>query len=92
MFGYTDPDGSELGEAPLLIRQVACRLVARDLLLDAQACAKLNVKEKYRIIFDKEGSTTVRLQDIWLRGAFTGDPTIDNVLMSYRRPPRMTAV
>jgi len=92
VFGYTDPDGSPFGCTPLLIQQVCCRLVARDLLLDSDACEKLNVKQKYRIISDKEGSTTVKLQNLWLKGAFTGDPEIDNVLMAFKRPPRMAAV
>lgn len=92
VFGYTDPDGSPLGETPILIRQATCRLAARDLLLDSDACEKFNLKVKFRIKSDKEGSTTVTLQDLWLKGAFTGDPEIDNVLMAYKRPPRMAAV
>ena len=92
VFGYTDPDGTTFGATPALIRQVTCRLVARDLLLDSDSCEKLNVKQKFRIISDKEGSTTVRLQNLWLKGAFTGDATIDNVLMAYKRPPDMAAV
>lgn len=89
VFGYTDPDGTPLGETPALIRQATCRLVQRDILLDRDACAKLNVKQKYRIVSDKEGSTTIRLQNIWLKGALTGDAEIDSILMSYKRPPRM---
>lgn len=89
VFGYTDPDGSPFGKTPDLIRQATCRLVTRDLLLDSDACEKLNVKEKYRIISDKEGSTTVRLQNLWLKGAFTGDATIDNILMMFKRPARI---
>lgn len=89
VFGYTDPDGSPFGIVPPLIAQVSCRLIIRDLLLDADACAKLNVKNKWRIIFDKEGTTSVRLHEIWLKGGFTGDSEIDNVLTMYRAPPRI---
>jgi len=91
-FGYTDFDGSPTGVTPLLIRQATCRLVVRDLLLDADSCNKLNVRNKFRIVSDKEGSTTIKLQELWLKGAFTGDPEIDNVLMAYKRPPRVAAV
>lgn len=92
VFGYTDPDGTPLGQTPDLVRQATCRLVGRELLLDSDECEKLNVRNKFRIKSDKEGSTTITLQDLWLKGAFTGDPVIDQVLMSYKRPPRITAV
>jgi len=92
VFGYTEPDGTTFGNTPLLIRQVACRLVARDLLLDSDACEKLNTKVKFRISSDKEGGTTIKLQDLWLKGAFTGDSEIDNVLMMYKRPINIAAV
>lgn len=89
VFGYTDPDGSEFGETPWLIRQVAMRLVVRELLPESQYCEKFNVKVKHRIIGDREGSTAVNLQQLWLKGAFTGDPEIDQILQGYKRPPRM---
>ncbi len=92
VFGYTDPDGSEFGETPLLIRQAAVRLVARDLDLESEGCAKVDRKNKWRIASDHEGSTSVSLQALWLKGAFTGDSEIDNVLMMYKRPPRMAVI
>lgn len=92
VFGYTDPDGSPYGETPLLIRQAALRLVIRDLRLESDACEKLNDKNRFRIVGDREGSVSVSLQALWLKGAFTGDPEIDQVLMAYKRPPRMAAV
>lgn len=88
-FGYTDPDGTALGKTPDLIRRATCLLVQRDLRLDSDACEKLAVKTRFRIVMDKEGKNTVRLQDLWLKGAFTGDPEIDNILMAYKRPPRI---
>lgn len=92
VFGYTDPDGSPYGKTPDEIRRVTCRLVQRDLLLDSDECEKLFVKNKFRILSDKEGSTTIRLQELWLKGGITGDPVIDQILMMYKRPPRMRAV
>lgn len=89
VFGYTDPDGSAFGKTPMLIRRAACLLVTRDLRLDSDACEKLNDKNRFRIVMDKEGSTTVRLQELWLKGGFTGDAEIDNILTGYRTPPRI---
>lgn len=87
VFGYTDPNGTEFGEIPALIRQAACRLVIRDIDLEKDGCKKTVRKNRYRIIGDKEGSTNVKLQDLWLKGAFTGDSEIDNIIMSYKAPP-----
>ncbi len=92
LFGYTDPDGTSIGVTPALIRRVTCLLVARELLFDVDACEKLNVKQKFRISSDKQDKTTIRLQDIWLKGAITGDSEIDTILMMYKRPSRMAAV
>lgn len=92
VFGYTDPDGTPFGRTPDLIRQVACRLVARDLRLDSDSCNKLATKNKFRIIGDKQGNQTITLQQLWLKGAFTGDPEIDQILMAYRRPTQIGAV
>lgn len=89
VFGYTDPDGSAFGKTPDLIRRATCLLVTRDLRLDSDICEKLNDKQRFRIVMDKEGSTTVRLQDLWLKGGFTGDSEIDNILTMYRTPPRI---
>ena len=86
VFGYTDPDGSPFGNTPDLIKRAACLLVIRDLRLDSDVVEKFNDKVRFRINMDKEGSTTVRLQDIWLKGAFTGDPEIDGIIMAYKRP------
>lgn len=92
VFGYTDPDGSATGETPRLIKRACVLLVVRDLRLESDACEKLNDRNRWRIIMDKEDTTTVRLQELWLKGAFTGNPEIDTVLMAYKRPPRMAVV
>ncbi len=92
VFGYTDPDGTSLGKTPDMIRRATCWLVQREIKLDADACEKFFDQNKFRITSDKEGSTTIRLQDLWLKGAFTGDPRIDNILMMYKRPPAIGVV
>lgn len=89
VFGYTDRDGSPFGQIPKLIQLAARRLVIRDLYLDSDLCNQMNIKNKFRIISDKEGSTTVKLQDLWLKGGFTGDSEIDNILTMYRAPMRI---
>lgn len=91
-FGYTDPDGTQYGKTPEAIKWATCMLVIRELRLESDACEKLNDLNRFRIVMDKEGSTTVRLQPLWLKGAFTGDPRIDNIIMMYKRPPRIAVV
>lgn len=91
-FGYTDPDGSPFGKTPDSIRYATCLLVIRELRLESEVCEKFNDLNRWRITSDKEGSTTVKLQDYWLKGAFTGDPRIDNIIMSYKRPIKIAVV
>lgn len=87
VFGYTDPNGTEFGEIPKLIRLAALRLAILDLLQESKLCERLNVRTKFRYITDREGSQSVTLQALWLKGAFTGNSDIDNILMTYKRPP-----
>lgn len=83
VFGYTDPDGTEFGMTPDLIRRCCRMLVERDLRLDVDACEKFNDKVRYRIIGDREGNHSVTLNQIWLKGAFTGDAEIDQILQMF---------
>lgn len=94
VFGYTDPDPtgvSAVGVTPLLIRQVTKLLVIRDLLPEASRAMKMKFRNMYRIIGDHEGNTSVQLQQLWLKGGYTGDPDIDGILVGYRRPAQFGA-
>lgn len=96
IFGYTDPDGSPTGRTPEMITYACMLMVIRDLPqlasqrgVDARrAFAVTEYKTRDQSVKyaspDKLGSQGV--------GAFTGDPTIDNILAMYTRPPELGAV
>jgi len=92
VFGYTDPDGSPFGSTPVLIKKVTCLLVIRELRLESDSCEKLSDLNRFRIIADKQGKMMVRLQELWLKGGFTGDPRIDQILTAYMRPGALAVV
>ncbi len=84
--GYTDWDAVVAdGVTPNLIKRACCLLVIRDIELEegVDAVARRN---RFRIISDKEGDTTIRLQNLWLKGHLTGDLNIDMILARYKRP------
>lgn len=95
IFGYTDPDGSPTGRTPEMISYACMLMVLRDLPglatqrgLDARrAFTVTEYKTRDQSVKyaspDKLGTQGV--------GAFTGDPTIDNILAMYMRPPAMGA-
>lgn len=89
-FGYTDQDPTGVvpeGITPPLIRHVTKLLVIRDLLPESKRKQKIPFREMHRIIQDHEGSTSVGLQQAWVKGGITMDPDIDRILTRYRRPP-----
>lgn len=96
IFGYTEHDGSPTGRTPPAIGMACCMMVIRNLAspLDPDYFDTVNgwrvteLKTRDQTIKwaspDKLGSRGI--------GAFTGDPTIDNILAAYVRPPTMGAV
>lgn len=97
-FGYTEPNGSPMGQTPELIRHATILFALRELALlndrGGRALTRTSAlkREKTR---DQEveyavgsGAGTIGTP---LIGAFTGDPEIDSILASYRRPPRLGA-
>jgi hypothetical protein len=90
-FGYTDFDGSASGKTPDLIRQVCCELAAREV-EQLATCQKMSARNKHRVVQQKFSKASTKLQDDFLRGRFTGNPAIDNILMSFRRTMRVSRV
>jgi hypothetical protein len=98
VFGYTDYDGTSTGITPPLIEQAVKRLVVRQLGLLASGDGTTDLAMSGHKI------TELRTRDQWIRygdpnrlglaapGPFTGDREIDNILLMYRRPPRIRAV
>jgi hypothetical protein len=87
-FGYTDPDPTGQipeGITPKLVRHLTKLLVIRDILPEAQRAKKIAFREMHRIIQDHEGSTSVGLQQAWVKGGITMDPDIDRLLLRFRR-------
>lgn len=99
VFGFTeydglvckDENGNPLGKTPDLIRYACILIVGRELGLLA-TCNKTAGRTKHRIISEKGGTSTIKLQEDFLRGVYTGDPNIDQILVSYKRPIRLGAV
>lgn len=96
VFGYTDPDGTVFGCTPGAIKECVLRLALRDLapLYDPETGSTSTTKtgpvqaEKTydqsvsyaNVIFAREGLGTAYV------GYVTGDPRIDQILFSYKRP------
>jgi len=91
LFGYTEADGSHTGRTPLLIRDVCKRLVVRDLPLLSDAGQREDAQKRWRLIEEKTRDQSYKLDKLVLRGAFTGDPAIDNVLVQFKRPADLGA-
>jgi hypothetical protein len=97
VFGYTEFDGSSTGSVPLLISRVSQLLVMRNMRTLYNSGPTDTTLQVARI-------TELRTRDQWIRyadpnrlglaapGPFTGDREIDNILMSFRRPPKIRAV
>lgn len=92
LFGYTDPDGTNLGRTPFGIRKALMLLVRRNLPTLACDTDGFDIRMANRVT-----SMTTRDQSISFAapglgaGVFTGDQEIDNLLSRYKRPIRMYA-
>lgn len=99
IFGYTDYNGTPLGETPLEIRNVCKKIALRELpqLLDFESRTIFN--KNYLITREQTRHQRVHYFDrlsgrsqTAVFGMFTGDAEIDNVLAAYIRPPTLGAV
>lgn len=99
VFGYTDPDGSPYGDVPLLLRRACVLMVNRVVspALTAAASAAMQVAAG-PIVEERTRDQVVKYADNSKAGGsasfgpFTGDPEIDNILLSYCRPAFIGAV
>lgn len=92
LFGYTEPDGSFIGDTPALIQEATRMLVFRNL-------DKLNRRvglTRSPVVQETTKDQTVIFAQPGAGGdtrsrAFTGDPEIDMLLVSFVRPPYLGA-
>lgn len=97
-FGYTDFDGTGSGMTPDLIRRACVLLTVRELPALASA-DRDDMRNRWRISELKTRDQTIKYgstsrSDLGPAGVgiYTGDPEIDQILLRYRRPPKLRAV
>lgn len=88
LFGYTEPDGSFTGKVPELLREAVKLLAIKQSTLAAE---RLAGPDPSRIVMEQTKDQSVRYQDQFLRGGFTGDWQIDQLLLMFVRPPHFGA-
>lgn len=88
LFGFTDPDGSATGCTPELIRHATKLLVMREAYRFASD--ERDERKRHRIL--SEGTRDQRYQlQAATEGALTGDREIDDLLLMYMRPIRISS-
>lgn len=98
-FGYTDYDGTAQGKTPDLICHV-CKLMAiRQLPGMADTTGREDAALGWRVTEHKTRDQAIKFaapdatkQGRAAVGLYTGDPEIDQVLLMYRRPPKLRAI
>jgi hypothetical protein len=98
-FGYTDFDGTGTGKTPDLISH-ACKLITlRELAPKGAPSVGVPASELWRVTEMKTRDQTIKFSGPNARtlgkagvGLFTGDPEIDQILLRYRREPRLRSV
>ncbi len=90
VFGYTEEDGSDTGRTPLEIRRVCMLLVLRGLPLLAHTDEAEDARNRWRVIEERTRDQSYKL-GAFTPGLFTGDRTIDDILVRYCRPAGLGA-
>ncbi len=90
-FGYTEPDGTDQGRTPELIRHVTKLLVMREIPKLADVDRRENAQRRWRLTSERTRDQAYTLDALRLHGAFTGDPEIDNILVAFVRLPDLGA-
>jgi hypothetical protein len=86
VFGYTDPDGTTTGTTPLAIAEVNRALVMRMFPRLNDTDELEDRTKRHRIRSESTKGQSYSLEALAAKGAFTGDPAIDDVLAAYMRP------
>ena len=88
LYGYTEPDGSFTGKVPELVREAVKLLAIKQSTLAAE---RLATPDPSRINREQTKDQAVGFQDQWLKGGFTGDWQVDQLLLMFVRPPHFGA-
>lgn len=93
VFGYTEFDGSinSVGRTPLMLREAVKMLVFRNRLAMIKRPLAVGSGPGGPIIGEGTRDQHVEYQASWLKGAFTGNPEIDQILAAFVRPPKFGA-
>jgi hypothetical protein len=91
LFGYTDPDGTQVGRTPDLIRHVTKLLVMREIPKMTDLTRREERQKRWRLTGERTRDQGYNLEALRLHGSYTGDPEIDNVLVAYQRPAQAGA-
>jgi hypothetical protein len=97
-FGYTDPDGTQYGRTPELIKLACMMLVVRGVVPVGQYDKSQTRLGAWRLIKERTRDQEVGYAPLTGRGVLTpryagltGDPEIDNILLEYMRPHQIRA-
>lgn len=86
IFGYTEPDGSFVGQTPDLIREACKMLVIKNM----TPLASAQRDESYRVTRERTKDQEVEYAPP-AKQPFTGDRVIDSILVAFRRMPTFGA-
>lgn len=102
VFGYTDPDPDPdeddpdppVGVTPALITYACMQMVIADLpkLGDVEARDEQAMRGRMTSLRTRDQSITWSALGAKQIGTFTGNPSIDSIIASFRRPPALGAV
>lgn len=90
LFGYTEWDGSFVGCTPIMLREIVKLLVFRNIV---ERCGDDREARQrgYRMTQENTRDQGFQYAQPWLKGWITGDPEIDQLLLTFSRPPMFGA-
>lgn len=87
LWGYTEYDGSPVGRTPLLIAHAA-KLIAMREIPQLGSTEREDARMRARLTGERTRDQSYTIAQA-METPFTGDREIDDILMTYRRPPRL---
>ena len=91
IFGYTEADGSFLGQTPFMIREATKMLVVMLMPQMIDQDGRAEAGQRDRLIQENTRDQGFQLTAPWLKGGLTGNWMVDSILVDFMRPPSMGA-